>query len=163
MAAQTYSCPALTGMWVPARATSSRPRSWSGTPEIFFVKAIDNSRLLKIADRKRNREMTILAAAISFFFMLVMVYAWQHFSAVEYGYKIEAVKSQRDNVAEMNRALRLEEASLRDPERIDAIARRMGLESPQAEQVRRLEPDTNDAGAPVLARAFGISVVAAGQ
>jgi cell division protein FtsL len=32
----------------------------------------------------------------------------------------------------MNRALRLEESSLRDPERIDEMARKMGLQSPAA-------------------------------
>ena len=35
----------------------------------------------------------------------------------------------------MNRALRLEEASLRDPERIDVMARKLGLQSPQPGQV----------------------------
>ena len=56
-----------------------------------------------------------------------MGYALQHFRAIEYGYKIEALRSQRDGLAEMNRALRLEEASLRDPERIDADGAQVGL------------------------------------
>ena len=57
--------------------------------------------------------------ALCCLFLLVMTYAWQHFKAIEYGYKIESLKVQRDSLVEMNRALRLEEASLRDPERID--------------------------------------------
>ena len=60
-----------------------------------------------------------------------MGYALQHFRAIEYGYKIEALRSQRDGLTEMNQALRLEEASLRDPERIDVMARKLGLQSPQ--------------------------------
>lgn len=149
----------LTGVWYPA----GRSRAWSGTPEIYFAKQIDNSRLIKVADRKRNREMAMFTVALGTLFLLVMVYAWQHFSAVEYGYKIEALKSQRENVVEMNRALRLEEASLRDPERIDLLARRMGLASPQAGQVMRLEPSASETGAPVVARASEIAVVTAGQ
>ena len=39
----------------------------------------------------------------------------------------------------MNRALRLEEASLRDPERIDTLARKLGLQSPQAGQVMHMD------------------------
>jgi len=35
--------------------------------------------------------------------------------------------------------LRLEEASLRDPERIDRMARELGLQSPQAGQVMRMD------------------------
>jgi cell division protein FtsL len=89
-----------------------------------------------------------------------MVYAWQHFSAVEYGYRIEQLKAQRDSAVELNRALRLEEASLRSPERIDVLARQMGLASPQAGQVVRLE-NSPDSGVPVLARASDVAVVVA--
>jgi len=128
-------------------------RGWSGTPEVYFTKAIDNSRLVRVADTKRSREMTQFACAMAILFMLVMVYAWQHFSAVEYGYRIEALKSQRDSLVETNRALRLEEASLRDPERIDLLARRMGLETAHAGQVVRIEPSAKDPGVPVMARA----------
>ena len=125
---------------------------WGGTPEIYFAKPIDNSRLVKVVDRERNREMLMLGLAIAALFVLVMLYAWQHFSALEYGYQIEALKSQRESRVELNRALQLEEASLRDPERIDVLAKRMGLESPQAGQVVRLDAPAADPGAPVLAR-----------
>ncbi len=131
---------------------SSR-RGWAGTPEVYFAKAIDNSRLVKVADVKRSREMTHFACALAVLFLLVMVYAWQHFSAIEYGYRIEAMKSQRDTLAETNRALRLEEASLKDPERIDMLARQMGLETPAAGQVVRIESSAKDPGVPVMARA----------
>jgi cell division protein FtsL len=131
---------------------SSR-RSWCGTPEVYFSKAIDNSRLVRVADTKRSREMTHFACALAILFALVMVYAWQHFSAIEYGYRIEASKSQRDLLAETNRALHLEEASLRNPERIDALARQMGLQTPIAGQVVRIEPSAKDPGVPVMARA----------
>jgi len=53
---------------------------------------------------------------------------------------------------EMNRALRLEEASLRDPQRIDVLARQMGLVAPQAGQVIRMDDGGSDPGAPVMAR-----------
>ncbi len=128
-------------------------RGWSGTPEVYFTKAIDNSRLVRVADRRRTREMKQFATAIAILFLLVMVYAWQHFSAVEYGYRIEALKSQRDSLVETNRALRLEEASLRDPQRIDVLARQMGLVTPHAGQVVRIEPSAKDPGVPVMARA----------
>ena len=39
----------------------------------------------------------------------------------------------------MNHALRLEDASLRDPERIDVLARRMGLVPPEPGQVIRMD------------------------
>src|SRR5271167_388197 len=118
---------------------SRRQSCWLGTPEIYFRKAIDNSRLVKVEDPRREKEMKQFGFALCCLFLLVMTYALQHFKAIEYGYKIETLKSQRDGLAEMNRALRLEDAYLRDPARIDALAKQMGLQSPQAGQVIRMD------------------------
>lgn len=131
-----------------------------GTPEIFFAKSIDNTRLVKASDPERAREMTQFFLSMACLFLVLMVYALQHFSAIEYGYRIEAQKRLREELIETNRALRLEEASLRAPERIDVLARRMGMDSPQAGQVQRLEVSA-EASAPVMARAAQLSVVVA--
>ena len=45
----------------------------------------------------------------------------------------------------MNHALRLEDASLRDPERIDVMARRIGLVPPEPGQVIRMDAAAVDA------------------
>src|SRR5271168_890392 len=137
-----------------------RKSCWLGTPEIYFRKSIDNSRQVKVEDPRREREMKQFAFALCFLFLLVMGYALQHFRAIEYGYKIEELRSQRDSLTEMNRALRLEEASLRDPERIDVMARKLGLQSPQPGQVLRMDT-TNDTAAPVMASVNPVAVVSA--
>src|ERR1700693_2750258 len=139
---------------------TGRRSIWTGTPEIYFSKAIDNSRLVKVEDPRRNREMKQFGTALACLFLLVMTYAWQHFKAIEYGYQIESLKIQCDSMAEMNRELRLEDASLRDPERIDLMARKLGLQSPQAGQVMRLDVSA-DGGAPVMASVTPISVILA--
>ena len=133
-----------------------------GTPEIFFAKTIDNSRLVRETDPKRRREMVLFAIAVAVFFVLATVYVWQHFSAIQYGYRIEELKKQRDAISEANRSLRLEEATLKDPERIDALARRMGLQLPTAGQVQTMDVNV-DLGGPVMARAAGVSVVSLPQ
>ena len=51
---------------------------------------------------------------------------------------------------EQNRQLRLSEAELTDPERIDRIAKQLGLDAPQPGQVVR--QDGSDWNAPVLAQ-----------
>ena len=101
-----------------------------GTPEIYFAKRIDNSRVVKVADPKRRREMISFGITLSVLFLFVMVYLWQHFSAIEYGYRIEQLKAQRDTISESNRALSLEEASLKDLARIDRLAKQMGMQRP---------------------------------
>jgi len=141
-----------------AALPSRRKSCWLGTPEIYFRKTIDNSRLVKVEDPRRAREMKQFAFALCCLFLLVMGYALQHFRAIEYGYKIETLRAQRDGLTEMNRALRLEEASLRDPERIDVMARKLGMQSPQPGQVVRMDADT-DAAAQVMASVTPVSVV----
>jgi cell division protein FtsL len=139
---------------------SRRQSCWLGTPEIYFRKSIDNSRLVKVEDPRREREMKHFGIALCCLFLLVMTYALEHLRAIEYGYKIEAVKTQRDGLLEMNRALRLEEASLRDPERIDLMAHRLGLQSPQPGQVIQMD-SAADAATPVMASVTPVAVVSA--
>jgi cell division protein FtsL len=90
-----------------------------------------------------------------------MAYAFQHFKAIEYGYKIEALKSQRDSLTEMNHALGLEEATLRDPGRIDRIARSLGLQSPQAGQVVRMDVTMPESPGQVVASVMPVEVISA--
>jgi cell division protein FtsL len=160
---------AATALANPVNAHVSRPRqefyggrrSWAGTPEVYFAKQIDNSRLVKVDDPQRKREMRMLCVALSVLFAMVMLYAWQHFSAIEYGYRIEALQAKHDNITEANRLLRLELAQLKNPERIDALAKRMGLQSPDAGQVLRLEADPNVNGGAVMARNSDVMVISA--
>jgi len=137
-----------------------RPRPcWTGTPEIYFTRPIDNSRLVKVADPKRSREMKQFGIALGCMFLLVMTYTWQHFKAIEYGYKVESLRAQRDGLLELNRVLRLEEASLRSPERIDRLAREYGMQPPRAGQVIRMDSALPDSSNPVMARVASVSVI----
>ncbi len=150
----------MSAVAMQSAASFRRQSCWLGTPEIYFRKAIDNSRLVKLEDPRREREMKQFGIALCCLFLLVMGYALQHFRSIEYGYKIEILRSQRDDLANMNRALRLEEASLRDPERIDVMARKLGLQSPQPGQVMRMD-SAADATAPVMASVTPIAVESA--
>ena len=132
-------------------AAQSRVRR-GPTPEVFFNKRIDNSRLVTANDPQRVREMRSFAGSMALLFVLIMVYGWQHFSAIEYGYRIEAEKQQVEILNEKNRELRLTEAQLAAPARIDTMARKMGLNAPMPGQVVRPE-NSQDSSTPVLAQA----------
>lgn len=150
----------ITGMITPVDSRTGTRRCAAGiTPEFYFHKIIDNSRVVKVSDPQRRREIRMFSASVAALFVLLMFYAGQHFRAVEYGYRIEAQKSERDRLAELNRALKLEEASLRDPGRIDPLARQMGLQSPEPGQVVRLE--TEETGGRVIAQVSPVAVIAA--
>jgi cell division protein FtsL len=151
---------AATGASSPAQSRERRNRELfelqqrarrGPTPEIFFAKHIDNSRIVKADDPERRREMRTFTATMGLLFVLVMVYVWQHFSAIEIGYQIEAQKTQVEQLREQNRELRLSEAELSNPGRIDQIARQLGMGAPQAGQIVR--PDGSSSNVPVLAQA----------
>lgn len=122
------------------------------TPEVLFAKRFDNSRLVKAPDPQRVREMRTFACVMALLFGLIMTYGWQHLSAIEYGYRIETEKAQVQQLEEQNRQLRLTEAQLGDPQRIDQMAHQLGLSIPEPGQIVR--PDaTMDPSAPALAEA----------
>jgi cell division protein FtsL len=88
------------------------------------------------------------------------MFAWQHFQCVRYGYQVEQLKAERANLEEQNHQLRLDQAALADPQRIDTLARaRLGMVSPGPQQVIRLG-DPNPAAvapeSPELARNFSV-------
>ena len=121
------------------------------TPEVIFARHIDNSRLVKAPDPVRVRQMRIFSAAMTVLFSLVMIYGLQHFTAIENSYRIESEKQVRDQLREENRQLRLSEAQLTQPGRIDGMARQLGLNEPQPGQVVHATTHI-DSSAPVLAQ-----------
>lgn len=122
------------------------------TPEVFFTKHIDNSRIVKADDPACRKEMRSFTIAMSVLFFMVMTFVWQHFSSIETGYSIEAQKLRVEHLREDNRQLRLSEAQLSDPDRIDRIAKQLGLDVPQPGQVVRPDGSFSNNGA-VLAEA----------
>lgn len=105
------------------------------TPEMFFAKHIDNSRLVKADDPVRRREMRIFALAMSMLFALTMSYVAQHLWSIEMGYKVEAQRQQVEQLRERNRQLELQDAQLSDPNRLDRLAKQFGLDTPTPGQV----------------------------
>jgi cell division protein FtsL len=131
--------------------TKRRPRNEPATgrasyPQIYFVKHIDNSRLKREVDSEKRRECFGLLGLGTLFFLFIMLFAWQHFQCVRYGYQIEQLKERRAAIEEWNHALKVECASLTDPQRIDTLARTdLGLAPPEPGQVIQVG---NVSGAP---------------
>ena len=94
-------------------------------------KRIDNSRLVRLEAPGRWRELLKQLAVGGLLAGVVFLYAWQHFQCVQLGYQLESLKAQQAQLAQLNRQLTLEAASLRSPARIDEIARgQLGLTAP---------------------------------
>jgi cell division protein FtsL len=61
----------------------------------------------------------------------------QHFWAIQLGYNVEAQKKAVEQLREENRQLRLTDAVLTDPQRIDSLAKQLGMAEPAPGQVIR--------------------------
>jgi len=104
--------------------------------EIYIVKHIDNSRLRKEVDYRRTKECFVLISLGVFCLLILLFLAWQHFEILRGGYESESFKKEVSRLEEENHKLKLERASLRNPQRIDLIARRdLGLVAPETSQL----------------------------
>lgn len=122
--------------------------------QVYWVKRIDNSRLVRQRDPAAARQTIALMAAAVLCGAILLLCAWQHFEFVHDGYRLEELHARRQQVLEWNRTLRLEQAALLDPMRIDLVARdRLGLGAPRADQVVPLGSGPSPILTPVLARA----------
>ena len=108
--------------------------------EFQTVKRIDNSRLVRHVEPVKMRSVyrpVLLSGIIAAFFM---VYIYQHFRCIDLSFQLENLKAKQAEAASLNSALKLEIASLRNPMRIDVIARRqLGLTEPLPTQVQEYE------------------------
>jgi cell division protein FtsL len=108
--------------------------------EFRTVKRIDNSRLVRHAEpaKQKNLYKTAgLGAVVAAFFLF---YIFQHFRCIDLSFTLEDLKMQQAKAAALNSELKLEIANLRDPMRIDLIARKqLGLTQPLPMQVREYE------------------------
>ena len=104
--------------------------------EVYFVKRIDNSRLLREVDLAQRRQCYTLVALAGLAFALLFAYEWQHFQCVRYDYEIEQLRGQERALAEWNQQLELDQAGLEDPKRIDELAReKLGLAAPDPRRI----------------------------
>ena len=101
----------------------------------FFVKSIDNSRLVRVVDPHSRRQCLGLVASVLAMFVIVLLYAVPYLGKFRSGYRIEDLKREHEALVESGRQLKVKEAALRDPQRIYSIASKLGLSAPAPEQV----------------------------
>jgi cell division protein FtsL len=108
--------------------------------EFRTLKRIDNSRLVRHVEPAKQKNLfktAGLGCGVALFFLF---YIFQHFKCIDLSFELEDLKAQQAKAAQLNSELKLEIANLRDPMRIDVIARRqLGLTEPLPTQMREYE------------------------
>ena len=118
----------------------TRKRKKAVTAEFHTLKRIDNSRLVRNIEPAKLRNLLRTVAMGSMVAAFFMLYIFQHFRCIDLSFQLEDVKAQHMKAAGLNSELKLEIAGLRNPMRIDTIARRrLGLTEPLPTQVQEYE------------------------
>ena len=117
--------------------------------EFHTVKKIDNSRLVRHVEPVKMRNLYKTAALGGIVAVFFMFYIYQHFRCIDLSFQLEDLKGRQAQAGALNGKLKLEIATLRDPHRIDLIARHeLGLTQPVPGQMREY---TSSDGAQVAA------------
>jgi cell division protein FtsL len=105
--------------------------------EFHTVKRIDNSRLVRHIEPVKMRNLYKTAALGAVVAVCCMLYIYQHFRCIDLSFQLEDLRARQAQSLALNGALKLEIATLRDPRRIDLLARHdLGLTEPTPAQVR---------------------------
>ena len=108
--------------------------------EFRTVKRIDNSRLVRHIEPAKQKNLLKTAGLGGVVAVFFLFYIFQHFRCIDLSFALEELKAQQVRAAALNSELKLEIANLRDPMRIDVIARRqLGLTQPLPTQVREYQ------------------------
>jgi len=130
---------------------SRKKRSVVAT-QFHTVKRIDNSRLVRNVQPVRLRSFYRTAGLGTLIAACLMMYIYQHFRCIDLSFQLEDLKAKQSLSSSLNSELRLEIEGLRDPRRIDVIARRqLGLTQPMPTQVQEYDAP---AGAEVAAAGY---------
>ncbi len=113
-------------------------------PALLLPKLIDNSKVVRELDPRASRELWALVLLVGCLVAGLGLYAWPHLERRRVGIEAQQMDRERERLLEENRKLRLEQASLEELQRVEAIARReLGLAPPAPDQVvvvERQEP-----------------------
>lgn len=114
------------------------------TFEYAIRKDVRNNPIVREVDEQRHRELWKSLGIGALLVLVVLFSAWQHFELLRHGYRLEQMQRDRAAEDEINRHLRLEIESLRDPVRIQSLAtERLGMVEPSADEavvIERVKP-----------------------
>ncbi len=105
-----------------------------------FRKAIDNSRLVREPDPKADRRCRQWLAITALVTLLVAASLWPRVEAMLAGYRIEALRQEREQLLAERAALDLAEARLMGPRRLDELGRIQQFVDPEPSQIVPLNP-----------------------
>ena len=105
----------------------------------FFVKEIDNGRVVRQADPKARGTAWRLILSGGLAVLLLIGVLLPSAAGRIAGYQLEALRQERERLLAEKNALEIDEARLLSPERLDEIARKLALVDPAPQRVIYLD------------------------
>lgn len=126
----------------PAGRTERNPYQLRSLPHddvFFYCKKVDNTRLVREADPQARGACWSAIGAAGVILALLTAVAAPSVTNTLAGYKLESLRNEQQRLYDERRTLQLEEAELLSPERLEELAKKQNLVTPQSGQVVHLE------------------------
>jgi cell division protein FtsL len=107
--------------------------------EYAIKKDVRNNPIVRELDSERQRQLWKSLAIGGLLVLVVLFSALQNFALLQHGYRLQDLQAQKAAEQEINRHLRLELETLRSPERIEEMAKKLNLVAPQRDQAIVIE------------------------
>lgn len=124
--------------------------------EYAIKKDVRNNPIVREVDEARQRQLWRTAGIGAVLVTVLLFSAWQHFELVRHGYVLQRLQREHTAEEEINRHLRLEIETLRDPRRIESMAtKQLHLVAPGQDQaivIERVTPTAPPGKSIVAAR-----------
>ena len=118
---------------------SARVRSFANEDILFYVKRIDNSRVVRQADpTARGRALKLAGSVFGAAVLLIGVLLPSAYGLLA-GYQIQTLRQEGNRLATERASLELEESKLLSPARMEQLAREQQFIDPAPQKVVYLE------------------------
>lgn len=107
--------------------------------EYAIKKDVRNNPIVREVDEARQQQMWRSLAIGGLLVMVVLFSAWQNFELVDHGQRLQKLQAETAAEQELHRQLLLEIETLRSPERIEEMARKLNLVAPARDKAIVIE------------------------
>lgn len=136
---------AATRKAAPGREASIPVRVFPNEDIYFFVKRIDNSRLVRQADPRARGDCWKMIGSAGIAAMLLIGVLLPSAYGLLAGYQIQSLKEEAKHLAAEQASLELQEAKLLSPARMEELARIQQFVDPEAQKVVYLDSKNGSA------------------
>ena len=113
--------------------------------EYAIKKDVRNNPIVREVDEARQRQIWRSLWVGGLLVAVLLFSAWQNLELVQHGYQLQRLQQKHADEIEINRRLTLELETLRSPERIEDLAKKLNLITPPPDRavvIERVTPAT---------------------